>query len=124
MQVLMHSSCAILSRVGAPSQRSPREPDASCVLVVTPGELLTFISASPPLMQVRGDGDFWAGDESGVATAAVPGAFTGAESEAGAYTRPLFSPTSAVLVTPPRVPLSNSLGENHAPDVSHKMCSC
>ena len=27
--------------------------------------------------------------------------------KAGAYTRPLFSSTSAVLVTPPRVPLSN-----------------
>jgi len=41
---------------------------------------------------------------------------------AGAYTRPLFSSTKAVLVTPPRVPLSNRLGENHAPNVSHKMC--
>jgi hypothetical protein len=26
------------------------------------------------------------------------------------------------LVTPPRVPLSNRLGENHAPNVSNKMC--
>ena len=34
---------------------------------------------------------------------------------AGAYTRPLFSSTSAVLVTPPLVPLSNRLGENYAP---------
>jgi len=40
---------------------------------------------------------------------------------AGAYTRPFLSSTLAVLVTPPRVPLSNKLGENHAPNVSHKM---
>ena len=42
--------------------------------------------------------------------------------EAGAYIRPLFSSTSAVSVTPPRVPLSNRPGKHHAPDVSHKMC--
>jgi len=41
---------------------------------------------------------------------------------AGAYTRSLLSSTQAVLVTPPRVPLSNRLGENHAPNVSNKMC--
>ena len=41
---------------------------------------------------------------------------------AGAYTPSLLSSTLAVLVTPPRVPLSNKLGENHAPNVSHKMC--
>ena len=34
---------------------------------------------------------------------------------AGAYTRPFLSSTSAVLVTPPRLPLSNRLGETHAP---------
>jgi len=45
------------------------------------------------------------------------------EAEARAYTRPLLSSTEAVLVTPPRVPLSNGLGGNHAPDVSNKMCS-
>jgi hypothetical protein len=43
--------------------------------------------------------------------------------EAGAYTRPLSSSTQAVLVTPPRVPLSNKLGENDAPNVSHRTCS-
>ena len=45
---------------------------------------------------------------------------------AGPYTRPLSSSTSAVLeyFTPPRVPLSNRLGENHALNVSHKMCLC
>jgi len=43
--------------------------------------------------------------------------------QAWAYTRPLLSSTyDAVLVTPPRVPLSNRLGGNHAPNVSHKMC--
>jgi hypothetical protein len=26
------------------------------------------------------------------------------------------------LVTPPRVPLSNRLGGNHAPNISNKMC--
>jgi hypothetical protein len=31
--------------------------------------------------------------------------------KAGAYTRPVFSSTSAVLVTPSRVPLSNRLGK-------------
>jgi uncharacterized protein involved in exopolysaccharide biosynthesis len=41
---------------------------------------------------------------------------------AGAYTRPHFSSTSAILVTPPRAPLSNRQGGNHAPNVSHKMC--
>jgi hypothetical protein len=41
---------------------------------------------------------------------------------AGAYTRPLFSSTEADLVTPPRVPLSNTLGGFHAPNVSIKMC--
>jgi hypothetical protein len=41
---------------------------------------------------------------------------------AGADTRPLSSPTYAVLVTPPRVPLFDRLGENHAPNVSNKMC--
>jgi len=40
----------------------------------------------------------------------------------GAHTRPLLSSTPAVLVTPPRVPLSNRLRENHAPNVSHKRC--
>jgi hypothetical protein len=40
----------------------------------------------------------------------------------GAYTRPLFSSTYAILVTPPRVPLSNRLEETRAPNVSHKMC--
>jgi len=34
----------------------------------------------------------------------------------------LFSSTSAVLVTPPRGPLSNRLGEYHARNVSNKMC--
>ena len=42
--------------------------------------------------------------------------------EAGAYTRPLFSSTYAVLVTPPRFPLSNRLGKHHAPNVSNMMC--
>jgi hypothetical protein len=37
------------------------------------------------------------------------------ETGAGAYTRPLFSSTSAVLVTPPRVPLSNRLRETMRP---------
>jgi len=44
---------------------------------------------------------------------------------AGAYTRPRFSSTQAVLVTPPpvpRVPMPNRLGERHAPNVSHKTC--
>ena len=41
---------------------------------------------------------------------------------AGAYTRPFLSSTSAVLVTPPRLPLSNRLGETHAPAVSHDLC--
>jgi len=42
---------------------------------------------------------------------------------AGAYTRPLLSSSYwAVLITRPRVPLSNSLGGSHAPNVSHKMC--
>ena len=41
---------------------------------------------------------------------------------AWAYTCPLSSSTSAVLVTPPRVPMSNVLGEHHAPNVSHKIC--
>jgi hypothetical protein len=41
---------------------------------------------------------------------------------AGTYTRPLLSSTSAILVTPPCVQLSNRLGERHAPDVSHKLC--
>jgi len=36
--------------------------------------------------------------------------------------RPLFSSTQAVVVTHPRVTLSNRLGDNHAPDVSHKVC--
>ena len=44
--------------------------------------------------------------------------------EAGGYTRSLLSSTKAVLVTPPRVPLSNRLGDNHAPNISHKMCLC
>ena len=44
--------------------------------------------------------------------------------EAGAYTRPLFSSTCAVLVTPPRVPLSHRLGVKHAPSVSHKPYFC
>ena len=43
-------------------------------------------------------------------------------SKAGAYTRPLLSSPYAVLVTLPRVPLSNRLGENHAPNVSNKIC--
>jgi hypothetical protein len=58
------------------------------------------------------------------AAAAVPPTAAAAKmslSEAGAYTRPLSSSTSAVLVTPPRVPVSNRLGENHAPNGSHKM---
>jgi len=42
--------------------------------------------------------------------------------EAGAYTRPHFSSTSAVLVTTPHVPLCNTLGEIHAANISHKMC--
>jgi len=50
------------------------------------------------------------------------GPANGATVAAGTYTRPLFSSTSAVLVTPPHVPLSNRLGENHAPNVFHKMC--
>jgi hypothetical protein len=41
---------------------------------------------------------------------------------AGAYSLPLLSSTLAVLVTPPRVPLSNRLAESHAPNVSHKIC--
>jgi dynein heavy chain len=36
------------------------------------------------------------------------------DTKAGAYTRPLLSSTLAVLVTPPHVPLSNRLGDNHA----------
>ena len=58
-------------------------------------------------------------------TAAARGVFAAAgvaHMTAGAYTRPRFSSTSAVLVTPPRVPLSNRLVGSHAPDVSHKMC--
>jgi regulator of protease activity HflC (stomatin/prohibitin superfamily) len=43
-------------------------------------------------------------------------------SAARAHTRPLVSSTSAVLVTPPGVPLSNRLGGNHAAKVSHKIC--
>jgi len=39
---------------------------------------------------------------------------------AGAYTRPLLSSTSAVLVTPPRVLQSNRLVETHAANASHK----
>ena len=42
--------------------------------------------------------------------------------QAGRNTPPLLSSTCAVLVTPPRVPLSNRLGDNHAPNVSHKKC--
>ena len=42
--------------------------------------------------------------------------------EVGVYTRPLFSSTSAVLVKPLLVPLSNRPGENHPPNVYHKMC--
>jgi hypothetical protein len=34
----------------------------------------------------------------------------------------LFSSTEAVLVTPLHPPLSNRLGEDHAPNVSHIMC--
>ena len=41
---------------------------------------------------------------------------------AGAYTRPLSSSTLAVLVTPTCVPVSNRLGEYHAPKVSTKLC--
>jgi hypothetical protein len=41
--------------------------------------------------------------------------------QSGAYTRPLFSSTYAVLVTPPRVPLSNILGGSQAPNVSNEM---
>jgi hypothetical protein len=41
---------------------------------------------------------------------------------AGAYTRQLFSSTYAALVAPLRVPLSNRLGENHAPNITNKMC--
>jgi len=44
---------------------------------------------------------------------------TAAGIAAGAYTRPLFSSISAVLVPPPRVPLSNRLGGNHALTASH-----
>ena len=51
----------------------------------------------------------------------VPGMESGGF-EVGAYTRPLFCSTLAVLVTPPRVPLSTRLGGNHAPNVSDKMC--
>jgi hypothetical protein len=40
----------------------------------------------------------------------------------GAYTRPLLSSTYAVLVAPPRVPPSNRLGGNHAPNVSNQTC--
>ena len=47
----------------------------------------------------------------------------GVGAPAGAYTRPFFSSTYAVLVTPPRIPLSNGLGGIHAPDVTHKVCS-
>ena len=42
--------------------------------------------------------------------------------KAGAYTRSFLSSTEALLLTPPRVPLSNRLGETHATNVSHKMC--
>jgi hypothetical protein len=38
---------------------------------------------------------------------------------AGAYIRPLLSSTKAVLVTPPRVPLSNRLGVKHVANISH-----
>ena len=44
------------------------------------------------------------------------------ELKAVAYSRPLFSSTWAIFVTPPRVPLSNRLEDNHAPNVSHRMC--
>jgi hypothetical protein len=56
---------------------------------------------------------------SGAVTMGGEGADGGAE--AGAYTRPLFSSTQAVLVNYSFLPLSNRLGENHAPNVSHKM---
>ena len=39
--------------------------------------------------------------------------------KAGAYTRRRFSSTSAGLVTPDRVPLSDRLGEIHAYIISH-----
>jgi hypothetical protein len=42
---------------------------------------------------------------------------------AGAYTRSLFSSTSAVLVTPLCDPLSNRVGGNHALNVSNNVCS-
>jgi hypothetical protein len=41
---------------------------------------------------------------------------------AGAYTHSLFCSTYAVLVTTPRLPLSDRLGKTSAPNVSHKMC--
>ena len=47
------------------------------------------------------------------------GVADGVRREAGAYTRPPFSSTSAVLVTPPRVPLSDRLGEDHTANVLH-----
>ena len=57
----------------------------------------------------------------GAAGAALgPAAWHRVQCPAGAYTRPLFSSTYAVLVTPPRVPMSKILGENHAPNVFHK----
>ena len=43
-------------------------------------------------------------------------------SQAGAHTRPLFSSSRAMLVTPLRGPLSNRQGETHAPNVSPKIC--
>ena len=62
----------------------------------------------------------------GVPVAFVPvtGGGVREQRDAGAYTHPLFSSIFAVLVTPPRVPLSNRLGGNDAPQLSHnKRCS-
>jgi hypothetical protein len=42
--------------------------------------------------------------------------------ELEAYTRSLLGSTKAVLVKPSRVPLADRVEENHAPNVSNKMC--
>ena len=62
------------------------------------------------------------GAETGFGQGPVRSVSGGSGRRGGASTRPLFSSTQAVLVTPPRLPLSNRLGGNHAPNVYHKMC--
>jgi hypothetical protein len=80
-----------------------------CILFQKPLKLRWTVDECKPL----GAGDAANADQmwesARAATAAVA---------AGAYTRPHFSSTKAVWVTPPYVPLSNILGEH----VYHKMC--